>query len=122
MSENSVMMQAFEWHLENDGNLYKHLKKEAKHLKEYGIDALWLPPMFKGTSQCDVGYGIYDLYDLGEFDQKGTVRTKYGTIEELRELIDELHKHEIKVYADIVLNQDRKSTRLNSSHVAISYA
>src|SRR5690625_74269 len=104
MSENSVMMQAFEWHLENDGNLYKHLKKEAKHLKEYGIDALWLPPMFKGTSQCDVGSGIYDLYDLGEFDQKGTVRTKYGTIEELRELIDELHKHEIKVYADIVLN------------------
>ena len=102
--ENSVMMQAFEWNLENNGDLYKQLKEEAEQLKEYGFDALWLPPMFKGTGQDDVGYGIYDLYDLGEFDQKGTVRTKYGTIEELRELIDELHKYEIKVYADIVLN------------------
>jgi len=102
--ENSVMLQAFEWNLENNGKLYIQLKKEAKRLKEYGFDALWLPPMFKGTGQEDVGYGVYDLYDLGEFDQKGTVRTKYGTLDELRELIEELHKHKIKVYADVVLN------------------
>ena len=44
------------------------------------------------------------MWDLGEFDQKGTVRTKYGTKEELLEAIDELHKNEIKVYADVVLN------------------
>lgn len=104
MSENSVIFQAFEWHIENDGNLYKELKNKAKNLKDNGIDALWLPPVFKGTGQNDVGYGIYDLYDLGEFDQKGTVRTKYGTLEELRELIEELHNHDMKVYIDIVLN------------------
>ena len=101
---NNVMLQAFEWNLENNGKLYVQLKEEAKRLKEYGFDALWLPPMFKGTGQEDVGYGVYDLYDLGEFDQKGTIRTKYGTLDELRELIDELHKNEIKVYADVVLN------------------
>lgn len=101
---NNVMLQAFEWNLENNGKLYVQLKEEAKQLKEYGFDALWLPPMFKGTGQEDVGYGVYDLYDLGEFDQKGTVRTKYGTLDELRELIDELHKNKIKVYADVVLN------------------
>lgn len=104
MSENSVMMQAFEWYLNNDGNFYNFLKDEAKTLKENGIDALWLPPMFKGTDTNDVGYGIYDLYDLGEFDQKGDVRTKYGTIDELRELIEELHTYDIKVYADVILN------------------
>ena len=60
--------------------------------------------MCKGGGDQDVGYGIYDLWDLGEFDQKGTVRTKYGTKEELLEAIDELHKNEIKVYADVVLN------------------
>lgn len=102
--ENNVMLQAFEWNLENNGKLYVQLKQEAKQLKENGFDALWLPPMFKGTGQNDVGYGVYDLYDLGEFDQKGTIRTKYGTLKELKELIDELHKYEIKVYADIVLN------------------
>lgn len=99
-----VMMQAFEWDTPADGGYYKFLKENAKKIKKAGIDALWLPPMCKGGGDQDVGYGIYDLWDLGEFDQKGTVRTKYGTKEELLEAIDELHKNEIKVYADVVLN------------------
>ncbi|MDU2582837.1 MAG: alpha-amylase [Anaerococcus hydrogenalis] len=99
-----VMMQAFEWDTPADGGYYKFLKENAKKIKDAGIDALWLPPMCKGGGDQDVGYGIYDLWDLGEFDQKGTVRTKYGTKEELLEAIDELHKNNIKVYADVVLN------------------
>ena len=101
---NEIMMQAFEWYLPDDGNYYKNLEKEAKNLKEKGIDALWLAPMFKATGTNDVGYGVYDLYDLGEFDQKGSVRTKYGTVEELKKLIEVLHENDIKVYADVILN------------------
>ena len=100
----SVMMQAFEWDTPADGGYYRFLKDNAKKIKEAGIDALWLPPMCKGGGDQDVGYGIYDLWDLGEFDQKGTVRTKYGTKDELIEAIDALHKENIKVYADVVLN------------------
>ena len=99
-----VMMQAFEWDSPAGGGYYKFLKENAKKIKDAGIDSLWLPPMCKGGGDQDVGYGIYDLWDLGEFDQKGTVRTKYGTKEELLEAIDELHKNNIKVYADVVLN------------------
>ena len=99
-----VMMQAFEWDTPADGGYYKFLKENAKKIKDAGIDGLWLPPMCKGGGDQDVGYGIYDLWDLGEFDQKGTVRTKYGTKKELLEAIDELHKNNIKVYADVVLN------------------
>lgn len=101
---NEVMMQSFEWDTWADGSFYKNLKRDAKKLKEAGIDALWLPPMTKGGSDMDVGYGIYDLWDLGEFDQQGTVRTKYGTKEELHEAIDALHEAGIKCYADVVLN------------------
>lgn len=97
-------MQAFEWDSPSDGGYYAFLKENAKKIKDAGIDALWLPPMCKGGGDQDVGYGIYDLWDLGEFDQKGTVRTKYGTKKELLEAIDELHKNHIKVYADVVLN------------------
>ncbi len=104
MAENDVMMQAFEWYLPNDGNYYNKLKQKVSDLKEKGFNSIWLPPMFKATNTDDVGYGVYDIYDLGEFDQKGDVRTKYGTLEELRELIDEIHKHEMQVYADVVLN------------------
>lgn len=98
------MMQSFEWDTWADGNFYKNLKRDAQKLKKAGIHALWLPPMTKGGSDMDVGYGIYDLWDLGEFDQKGTIRTKYGTKEELHEAIYALHEAGIKCYADVVLN------------------
>ena len=102
--ENGVMMQYFEWNLPNEGNLWKQLKEDAKHLHEIGVTAVWIPPAYKAITQDDVGYGTYDLYDLGEFDQKGTVRTKYGTKEELQAMIEELHKNQINVYLDAVMN------------------
>jgi len=89
--ENGVMIQYFEWNLPDDGKHWERLKNDAKHLNEIGVSAVWIPPAYKGTSSMDVGYGAYDLWDLGEFDQKGTVRTKYGTKQELIETIDELH-------------------------------
>ena len=101
---NEVMMQSFEWDTDGSGNFYKNLEKDAKTLKENGIDGLWLPPMTKGGSDMDVGYGVYDLWDLGEFDQKGSVRTKYGTKEELISAIKALKEAGIKSYADVVLN------------------
>ena len=70
-------MQYFEWNLPNDGNLWKKLKQDAKHLHETGVTAVWIPPAYKADEQQDEGYATYDLYDLGEFDQKNTVRTKY---------------------------------------------
>ncbi|MCD7900641.1 MAG: alpha-amylase [Bacteroides sp.] len=102
--KNGVMMQFFEWNLPNDGNFWKQLKSEAKHLHEIGVSAIWIPPAYKADEQQDEGYATYDLFDLGEFNQKGTIRTKYGTKEELRNAIDELHKYEISVYLDTVLN------------------
>ncbi len=104
MTENGLMMQYFEWDLPNDGQFWKQLKEDATRLKKIGVTAVWLPPAYKGTSQDDVGYGVYDLYDLGEFDQKGTVRTKYGTKEEYLSAINALHDEGIFVYADVVLN------------------
>ena len=66
---------------------------------------MWLPPAYKGQAGVkDVGYGVYDTYDLGEFDQKGTVPTKYGTKDEYLAAIEALHAAGIAVVADIVLN------------------
>ncbi|MDD4368270.1 MAG: alpha-amylase [Oscillospiraceae bacterium] len=102
--ENGIMFQGFEWYLPADGNYYRQMADTAEALRRRGVTAIWLPPVCKGTSDQDVGYGIYDLYDLGEFDQKGTVRTKYGTKAELLQLIRRFHDVGIQVYADVVLN------------------
>ena len=104
MSNNKTMMQYFEWYLPNDGLWWKRCAAKAENLAALGITEVWLPPAYKGTSQEDVGYGVYDMYDLGEFDQKGTIRTKYGTKEEYLAAIRAFHAQDIRVYADIVLN------------------
>lgn len=102
--KNMIMMQYFEWYLLNDGKLWDKLAADSDLLKSIGVAAVWIPPCYKALSQDDVGYGVYDLYDLGEFYQKGTVRTKYGNRAQLLNAISTLHSKGIKVYADVVLN------------------
>jgi alpha-amylase len=104
MERNHTMMQFFEWHLASDGNHWNNLAKLAPELKERGIDSVWIPPVTKGQSVEDTGYSVYDLYDLGEFDQKGTVRTKYGSKAELEAAIKACQEHGVAVYVDLVMN------------------
>ena len=104
-NNNDCMMQYFEWYLPSDSKFWEKVRKDGTHLANLGINYIWLPPAYKGASGTnDVGYGVYDLYDLGEFDQKGTVPTKYGTKEEYLNAIKELKENNIKVLADVVLN------------------
>ncbi len=102
--KNGVMIQVFEWNLPADGTLYKKLKNKAEKLSKLGITGVWMPPAAKGYDSGDVGYGNYDFWDLGEFDQKGTVCTKYGTKDELVLCINTFHQHKMEVYADMVFN------------------
>ena len=89
---NRVIMQYFEWYYPADGSLWKKLTEEAKQLSDLGITAVWTPPACKGEKGKESrGYDIYDFYDLGEFNQKGTIRTKYGTKEEYIRMIETLH-------------------------------
>ena len=105
MAINGVMMQYFHWYNSSDGSLWNQVKNNANELKKKGFTAMWLPPAYKGTGGGhDVGYGVYDLYDLGEFDQKGSIRTKYGTRQQYLDAIKALHCEGIQVYADAVLN------------------
>ncbi len=102
--DNKVLFQAFEWFLPDDGAHWDRLRDMAPKLKEMGVGGVWLPPFCKATGTNDTGYGIYDLYDLGEFDQRGSVRTKYGTKEQLKDAIGALHAQGLQVYMDAVLN------------------
>lgn len=104
MKRNHTMMQFFEWHVAADGQHWKRLAQMAPELKAAGIDSVWVPPVTKAISPEDTGYGVYDLYDLGEFDQKGTIRTKYGTKQELIDAIAECLRNGIAVYVDLVMN------------------
>jgi alpha-amylase len=51
-----------------------------------------------------MGYDPYDFYDLGNIDQKGSVKTWFGSKNALEALITEAHTYNMQVYADMVLN------------------
>lgn len=100
---NGVIIQFFHWY--HPGKLWKEFTQKAEHLKELGFTAVWFPPAVK----CDLGlegrgYDVYDMYDLGEFYQKNTVPTRYGTKAEYIEAIEKAHALGLHVYADMVLN------------------
>ena len=100
-----TMLQGFEWYLPDDGEHWNRLAAEAGRYARLGFTDIWLPPAYKCHSGSeDVGYGVYDLFDLGEFDQKGTVRTKYGTKDQYLAAIQALHDAGLQVLADVVLN------------------
>lgn len=112
---NGVMMQYFEWYMNCNKNLWNTVKKKGDELSKLGITSLWLPPAYKGIGgEKEVGYGVYDLYDLGEFDQKGSISTKYGTKNEYIDAIVELQQNGIDVYADIVLNHKMGADKLQT--------
>ena len=102
---NGTIMQYFEWYMDCKQNLWNNIIIKAPELSKLGITALWLPPAYKGfLGKDEVGYGVYDVYDLGEFDQKGTIKTKYGSKDEYLNCIKTLKENNIESYADIVLN------------------
>ncbi|GAB4093522.1 alpha-amylase [Flaviaesturariibacter terrae] len=103
--QQGTMIQLFHWYSPGDGTYWKWVADTAPALAAMGISAAWLPPACKGSEgAASVGYDVYDLYDLGEFDQKGSVRTRYGSREEYAAAVKALQAAGISVLADIVLN------------------
>ena len=102
--QNKTLFQSFEAYLPFLGSHWNNIKKFAKYFSKLGISAVWLPPCCKNMHQFNMGYDVYDLYDLGEFRTPIFKRTRYGTKKGLERAISALHGYGISVYADVVLN------------------
>jgi maltose alpha-D-glucosyltransferase / alpha-amylase len=70
------------------------LRHKLTYLKELGITCIWLLPFFPSPLKDD-GYDIADY--------KG-VHPDYGTLEDFRAFIEEAHRLDIRVLADLVVN------------------
>lgn len=69
--KNPTLLQFFHWYYPEGGKLWQEVTERADSLNDIGINMVWLPPAYKGASGgYSVGYDSYDLFDLGEFDQK----------------------------------------------------
>lgn len=107
-----VMLQTFYWDCpraeQREFDWWNTIRQQIPHLAEVGFTALWLPPVHKAANLGgpSMGYDPYDYYDLGEFDQKGAVKTWFGSKDELLALIQTAHQHRVSVIADMVINHN----------------
>jgi alpha-amylase len=106
----SVMLQAFYWDSpkrdNQEHNWWNFLAEKLPEIKNAGFNALWLPPASKAASTTSMGYDPYDYFDLGDFDQKGGVKTFFGNRKELESLIRKIHDAGMQAYADMVINHN----------------
>lgn len=64
------------------------------YLKELGIDAIWLSPIYDSPND-DNGYDIRDYY---------SIMNEFGTMEDVECLLKELHKRDMRLIMDLVVN------------------
>ncbi len=72
----------------------KGVTSKLAYLKDLGIDVIWLSPMYKSPND-DNGYDISDYQAIME---------EFGTMADFNELLDQVHKHGMKLILDLVLN------------------
>ena len=102
--QNSTVFQAFEWDIPADQQHWQRLRRVLPQLSSIGVSSLWLPPACKAGSPRGNGYDVYDLYDLGEFEQKGSRSTKWGSKEDLQALASDARRLGLGLIFDAVLN------------------
>ena len=83
---------------------WDELVQKMPEIAEAGYTSLWLPPPAKAGSVYSVGYDLFDPFDLGDKYQRGTVRTKYGTKQQLLQAVEIAHRFGLRVYFDNIMN------------------
>lgn len=102
--KSDVFMQGFYWNSPPGGIWYDSLSKIAARLASAGFSAIWFPSPSKGAGGgLSMGYDPYDHFDFGEFNQKGSRETRFGSRQELTNAISSFQNVGIQVFADAVL-------------------
>lgn len=70
------------------------ITEKLEYLKDLGVTLLWLTP-FMSSPQVDNGYDVSDYYSVDK---------RYGSMEDLKNLLAETHKRGMKVIMDFVMN------------------
>jgi len=102
-----IFMQAFYWDVPAGGTWWDNLNSKLDSWKNAGITGLWLPVISKGESgPYSMGYDPYDYFDFGQYNQKGTTETRFGSFTELKSLLNNAKAKGFKLIADIILNHN----------------
>ncbi len=77
------------------GGTLKGIIQHIDYIKNLGCTAIWLSPVFKNNPESYHGYAIENYLEVDE---------RWGTKEDLEQLVDIAHNMDIRVFLDIVLH------------------
>jgi glycosidase len=104
LSRAEVILQYFETEWDE---IYRRLPE----ISEIGYGGIWHPSPAKSpvsggafAGGGNVGYSLFDRFDLGDVPQRGDRATRYGSRGHLRKMVDAAHQTDVKIYPDIVMN------------------
>ena len=90
------------------GGTFKGIENNLDYIQGMGFDAIWISPVVANTPDGYHGYWASDLYSINE---------KFGTPEELKQLIDECHSRDIWIMVDVVANHMGYVDNFNFSNI-----
>ncbi len=70
------------------------IRSKLWYLEQLGVDVLWLSPVYCSPN-ADNGYDISDYYNI---------QPEYGTMEDMKQLLDECNQRGMRVIMDLVVN------------------
>lgn len=126
-AQNDTMMQGFYWDVPVDstnknGTWWNNLSSKAPQLGSAGIMGIWTPPPSKGNFGIyDMGYGVFDHFDLGNYNRKDSIETRFGSRQELINMVNAMHANNIEVYSDIVLNHVYTADSESENNPAVKF-
>ena len=104
LPKSDVFLQGFYWNSPPGGIWWDSLASLAPRLASSGFSGIWFPSPVKGAAGgFSMGYDPYDHYDFGEFNQKGSRETRFGSRQELMNAIRTFSDVGIDCYADAVM-------------------
>ena len=72
----------------------KGVLEKLDYIKSLNVDAIWFSPLYKSPNK-DYGYDISDYRDINP---------EFGTLDDMKKVIDEAHKRGLKIIMDLVIN------------------
>ncbi|MFH2029821.1 MAG: putative Ig domain-containing protein [Bacteroidota bacterium] len=104
-NKSDAYLQGFYWNSVPGGVWWDSLSSLAPALSSSGFGGIWIPSPIKGNGGgFSMGYDPYDHYDFGEYNQKGSKETRFGSRSELIRMVNSFHEVGIEVFADAVMN------------------
>ena len=77
------------------------IRQHLDYFNQLGVTALWFTPVLENNSPDNNGFSTYHGYATTDYYR---VDPRFGTNEEYKALIDDAHKHGLKVVMDMIFN------------------